>query len=139
MIRLKVCNPNKCLAKEIEDKDTTGSSTSEAAKKPVPEKKEPTGESESIIFQFQITDTNVVNIIREDKMRSRASRIYVHAPLAVAVKEAEKPKPEEPQDPKTNKILVGTEVTIEFQKDKDEVIGFFIAGGYDTPSVRIRR
>lgn len=53
-----------------------------------------------------------------------------------AAREPEKPaKPAEPQDPKTSKILIGTEVTIEFQKEKNEVLGIFIAGGSDTPMV----
>lgn len=42
-----------------------------------------------------------------------------------------------PQDPKDCKISVGTEVTIEFQKDKDKGIGFTIAGGTDTPMVSV--
>lgn len=41
------------------------------------------------------------------------------------------------QDPKTCKIDVGKEVTIEFQKDKNQGIGFYIAGGSNTPCVSI--
>ncbi|XP_011881700.1 PREDICTED: uncharacterized protein LOC105569668 [Vollenhovia emeryi] len=37
------------------------------------------------------------------------------------------------QDPKTCKVEVGKEVTIEFQKDKNQGIGFYIAGGSNTP------
>jgi len=54
----------------------------------------------------------------------------------VPAKEPEKPaKPAELQDPKTSKISIGTEVTIEFQKEKNQVVGIFIAGGSDTPMV----
>ncbi|KYN29769.1 Inactivation-no-after-potential D protein, partial [Trachymyrmex cornetzi] len=37
------------------------------------------------------------------------------------------------QDPKTCKIQVGKEATIEFQKEKNQGIGFYIAGGSNTP------
>ncbi|XP_018401347.1 PREDICTED: microtubule-associated protein futsch [Cyphomyrmex costatus] len=37
------------------------------------------------------------------------------------------------QDPKTCKVEVGKEATIEFQKDKNQGIGFYIAGGSNTP------
>lgn len=37
------------------------------------------------------------------------------------------------QDPKTCKIDVGEEATIEFQKEKNQGIGFYIAGGSNTP------
>ncbi|XP_025158987.1 uncharacterized protein LOC105190328 isoform X2 [Harpegnathos saltator] len=48
-----------------------------------------------------------------------------------AAKEPEKPAA--PQDPKDCKITVGSETTIEFQKEKDKGIGLTIAGGSDTP------
>lgn len=41
------------------------------------------------------------------------------------------------QDPKTCKIEIGKEITIEFQKDKNQGIGFYIAGGSNTPCVSI--
>ncbi|XP_025158990.1 uncharacterized protein LOC105190328 isoform X5 [Harpegnathos saltator] len=50
---------------------------------------------------------------------------------AAAAKEPEKPAA--PQDPKDCKITVGSETTIEFQKEKDKGIGLTIAGGSDTP------
>ncbi|KAH0953999.1 hypothetical protein HN011_006386 [Eciton burchellii] len=50
---------------------------------------------------------------------------------ATAAKEPAKPA--KPQDPKTSKISIGTEVSIEFQKEKNQVVGIFIAGGSDTP------
>ncbi|XP_039304524.1 uncharacterized protein LOC105196259 isoform X2 [Solenopsis invicta] len=37
------------------------------------------------------------------------------------------------QDPKTCKIEAGKEITIEFQKDKNQGLGFYIAGGSNTP------
>ncbi|XP_072746135.1 multiple PDZ domain protein isoform X2 [Anoplolepis gracilipes] len=50
------------------------------------------------------------------------------APATVKEAESEKIR----QDPKTCQIVVGQEVTIEFQKEKDQVVGIFIAGGSDT-------
>ncbi|XP_011338952.1 uncharacterized protein LOC105280265 isoform X3 [Ooceraea biroi] len=50
-----------------------------------------------------------------------------------AVSTAKETAKAEKQNPKTSKILIGTEVAIEFQKEKDEVVGIFIAGGADTP------
>ncbi|XP_011266396.1 uncharacterized protein LOC105257462 isoform X2 [Camponotus floridanus] len=56
------------------------------------------------------------------------------APVSATAKETEKPaKSEKVQlDPKTCQIPVDQEVTIEFQKEKDQVVGVFIAGGSDT-------
>lgn len=54
--------------------------------------------------------------------------------LSATAKEAEKPAESEKikQNPKTCQILVEQEVTIEFQKEKDQVVGIVIAGGSDT-------
>lgn len=59
--------------------------------------------------------------------------------ISATAKDAEKSAESEKirQDPKTCQILVGQEVTIEFQKEKDQVIGIFIAGGSDTLWVSI--
>ncbi|KYN37041.1 Multiple PDZ domain protein, partial [Trachymyrmex septentrionalis] len=54
----------------------------------------------------------------------------------VSVPGKEPVEPEEKkvrQDPKTCKIEVGKEATIEFQKEKNQGIGFYIAGGSNTP------
>jgi len=44
-------------------------------------------------------------------------------------------EPEEKKDPKTCTIEVGKQATIEFQKEKNQGIGFYIAGGSNTPCV----
>jgi hypothetical protein len=56
-------------------------------------------------------------------------------PALFRVPAKEPAKPAKPQDPKTSKISIGTEVSIEFQKEKNQVVGIFIAGGSDTPMV----
>lgn len=54
--------------------------------------------------------------------------------ILATAKEAEKLAESEKirLDPKTCQIPVGQEVTIEFQKEKDQVVGIVIAGGSDT-------
>lgn len=54
-----------------------------------------------------------------------------------ATKEAEPEEKKVRQDPKTCKIDTGKEITIEFQKEKNQGIGFYIAGGSNTPCVSI--
>uniref|UniRef100_A0ABD2X0H4 Multiple PDZ domain protein n=1 Tax=Trichogramma kaykai TaxID=54128 RepID=A0ABD2X0H4_9HYME len=49
-------------------------------------------------------------------------------------KKDEKPKDEPPGDPKDCKIRMNKDTTIEFPKDKDKPIGFYVVGGTDTPS-----
>jgi len=59
--------------------------------------------------------------------------------VSATAKETEKPAESEKVqlDPKTCQIPVDQEVTIEFQKEKDQVVGVFIAGGSDTLWVSI--
>jgi len=62
------------------------------------------------------------------------------SPLVMLVTGKEPVEPEEKkvrQDPKTCKIEVSKEATIEFQKEKNQGIGFYIAGGSNTPCVSI--
>lgn len=59
--------------------------------------------------------------------------------MSATVKETEKSAESEKVqlDPKTCQISIDQEVTIEFQKEKDQVVGVFIAGGSDTLWVSI--
>lgn len=63
---------------------------------------------------------------------------YMLLIVSATVKETEKPGSEKVHlDPKTCQIPIDQEVTIEFQKEKDQVVGVFIAGGSDTLWVNI--
>ncbi|XP_020285620.1 uncharacterized protein LOC109855592 isoform X2 [Pseudomyrmex gracilis] len=54
--------------------------------------------------------------------------------VSPAPKPKEPEKPKEQLDPKTCSIPVGQEVTIEFQREKNQIMGIYIVGGTDTPS-----
>lgn len=57
--------------------------------------------------------------------------------MSATAKETEPEEKKVRQDPKTCKIEVGKETVIEFQKEKNQGIGFYIAGGSNTPCVSI--
>ncbi|KYM97224.1 Multiple PDZ domain protein [Cyphomyrmex costatus] len=78
---------------------------------------------------------------KEQKQKDKVKELKDDLSTSVAQKTPQKTgkEPVEPeekkvrQDPKTCKVEVGKEATIEFQKDKNQGIGFYIAGGSNTP------
>ncbi|XP_070514878.1 multiple PDZ domain protein isoform X2 [Cardiocondyla obscurior] len=73
---------------------------------------------------------------QKEKEKGKGQELKTDSSTSAAQKTSQKAEPEEKkvrQDPKTCKVEVGEQVTIEFQKDKNQGIGFYIAGGSNTP------
>ncbi|XP_024873680.1 uncharacterized protein LOC112455763 isoform X2 [Temnothorax curvispinosus] len=72
--------------------------------------------------------------LKDDSSISVAQKTPQKGGAVGTAKEAVEPEEKKVrQDPKTCKIDVGKEITIEFQKEKNQGIGFYIAGGSNTP------
>ncbi|XP_036145834.1 uncharacterized protein LOC105834064 isoform X3 [Monomorium pharaonis] len=72
--------------------------------------------------------------LKDDSSTSVAQKTPQKSGASATGKEPVEPEEKKVrQDPKTCNVEIGKEVTIEFQKEKNQGIGFYIAGGSNTP------